>query len=243
MNPPAQSFPSTPEYQKHAANLAEVRKFRVQIERIHKNAIRRGAQPEILALSRTQFLTIGIEAEAILRKIVADPTGFNDTERNVIWSTRSKVDQWLKVLELAFRRHYRVLLHRPLDSVLAPIPLIRYQQLSAVIDDDIRPIIEQRNKIAHGQWAWHLRSGKENEFSAGGPHNSTPDYLTLSHTSKMLEEIGQLVLALVVSRPTFEREFNNGYIRFDSHRTAIANNSGGQDYQQFAGSLKATKRP
>jgi hypothetical protein len=162
MSRQAQSFPSTPEYEKHSENLAEVRKFLLQIERIHKNAIRRNSQPEILALSRTQFLTIGIEAEAILRKIVADPTGFNDIERDAIWSARSKIDQWLKVLELAFRRHYRVLLHHPLNSALAPITLSRYEQLSAVIDDHVRPIVEQRNKIAHGQRVWHLKSGKEN---------------------------------------------------------------------------------
>jgi hypothetical protein len=154
MSRQAQSF--------HSENLAEVRKFLLQIERIHKNAIRRNSQPEILALSRTQFLTIGIEAEAILRKIVADPTGFNDIERDAIWSARSKIDQWLKVLELAFRRHYRVLLHHPLNSALAPITLSRYEQLSAVIDDHVRPIVEQRNKIAHGQRVWHLKSGKEN---------------------------------------------------------------------------------
>ncbi|MDG4666059.1 hypothetical protein [Mycobacterium sp. 236(2023)] len=237
-----QRFPSTPEFEKHADNLAEIRKFRIQIERLHKSAIRRNAAPEISALSRTQYLTIGIEAEAILRKIVADPTGFNDVEREVIWSVRSKVDQWLQVLDLAFRRHYQILLHRPLDSALAAIPLTRYEELHAVVDDDLRPIVEQRNKIAHGQWVWQLKSRKENEFISGGPQSSTPDYLTLSLYSKMLDEIASLVLDLVVSRPTFEREFNSGYARFDAHRLAIAGNANGQQYRAFVARLMATKR-
>jgi hypothetical protein len=151
-------------------------------------------------------------------------------------------DQWLKVLELAFRRHYAVLLHESLDVALDATPRHRYQSMSSVIDNDLRPIVEQRNKIAHGQWVWHLRSGKEDSFTSDGPHTSTPDYLTLSHYSKMLGEIADLVLFLVVSRPTFEREFNCGYARFDLHRAAIANNANGVAYQDYIKELQATKR-
>jgi len=60
------------------------------VERAHKAAIRRNHQDEIALHARMHMLVVAIMAEARLRKIMWDPSGFNDRERGLIRAIQAK---------------------------------------------------------------------------------------------------------------------------------------------------------
>lgn len=232
-------FPSTPEFSKHSENYAAVKSELTQIALLHKQAIRNGKSPAIAAISRVHTLQVGVLAEAMLRKIAVDPTGFNDHERNVLWQVKDQTSRWKKAVELAFRRHFRVLLHLPLDEqTLGAQVSARQQQVQELLETHIKPVIEVRNKIAHGQWIWQLASRSENQFLA---RSATYDanYIATAKTHETVELIGSLVYVLVVSAPTFDRDYGDILSKLDAARLELD----GHSYAAFVEHLKARRKP
>lgn len=233
------SFPSSEEFTKHAQNLAELKRTRTQLERLHKDAIRRNSAQEIAALAQVQYMLLGVEIEATLRKIVTDPTGLSPTHQNVIWGEKSKADQWLKLLIVAFERHYNrgVNANWTVDS-LTPTDRARYDAVRELVDKKLRPIIERRNKLAHGQWLWHLKSQQENQFKNLPRQGPPPDYFSLHSLTRAVESIAGLILTLTVSRPTFERDFDKHYGAFERANSDLESNDDGSKYEVFVRELK-----
>ena len=200
------TFPSSTEFSRHSENLTAVLATLKQVERAHKRAIKEGDAPSERAMRKVHTLLLGVFAEAALRKILTDPTGFNERERHLIWGIRSQVDRWLAAVDFAARRHYKVLTHQSLDEVLLPQDLLRIQEVNGLLKNDLEPVITDRNRLAHGQWVWQLTSRSENKFA---PQSAIYDYnySALSARFKLLQSIGRLVNALSVSEPTFDRDF------------------------------------
>ncbi|WP_156666010.1 hypothetical protein [Rhodococcus qingshengii] len=231
------SYPTTPEFEKHSDNLRAVKKSLVQIERLHKRAIRESDEAAVLSVRIWHHVNVGIMAEALLRHIVVDPTGFNDRERKLIWSQRAQEDRWTHAVDLAFYRHYRVLFHIDLSVGLPPAAQLRRATVKELINKEIANVITARNKIAHGQWAWHLKSRKENEFQSS-PIAGAPNYVSINAQKKLIEAIGQLVHILVVSEPTFDRDFDEITQEIDKFKNKLD----GAEYSAFQAELQRNKR-
>lgn len=201
------NFPSSIEFSRHSDNLTAVVVALTQVERAHKRAIKDGDYPNELAMRKIHTLLLGVYAEASLRKIVTDPTGFNRREREFIRRSGSQGNRWLAAVDFAARRHYSVLAHHSLDEILEPRDLDRINEVNLLLRSDLDPVITDRNRLAHGQWVWQLASGKEDAFvdqSTSYDYN----YSALKARFKLLELIGRLVSALCVSEPTFGRDFD-----------------------------------
>ena len=227
------------EFSKHSENLAAVKKGLTQLERAHKEAIRSGSAPQIETLRRLHFLTLGILAEATLRKIVVDPLGFNDRERQLVWRARSQLDRWLEAVELSARRHYKVLIHKPVDASSIGLEAFdRYDTVRSLLTGQLRPVIEDRNKIAHGQWKWRLRSGQENSFLETTPP-SLPNYCSLSSQAQLITTIGNLVHIFAISEPTFERDYQKLMSKLAEAQSGLD----GHDYARLVAQLKCRKNP
>lgn len=230
-------YRSSPEFTKHSQNLAAVRKSLTQVERGHKQAIRGGDPVALQTSQRLHLLLIGVLAEATLRKIVTDPNGLNSREQAVIWNARSQLDRWLAVVDLATRRHYGVLLHQEIDvTTVSSTAFERYEELQSLLSQDLAPVIEDRNKIAHGQWVWQLKSRKENEFKADQAP-TLPNYLTLKSQSDLIVLISELVYVLAVSEKTFDRDYTELGARLAQARQGLD----GAAYSDFVSALKARK--
>ena len=224
-------------YRKHSSNAAKVKSELVQIERAHKHAIRAGDQPATEALSRLHMLLVGVLAEAFLRKIVSDPGGFNDREGDLIRRAGSQLNRWHRAVELAFRRHYRVPVHLDLDEDSLPgAAHAQVEQCAELLDGDLRPIIESRNKIAHGQWVWQLNS-RETDFL---PQKAPPplNYRAIWARSKVIADVGDLISVLAVSEPTFQRDYDMLIESIEDCRPLLA----GDDYDEFVAELKRTRQ-
>lgn len=232
------NYPSDPDFAKHSENLASVSAALTQFERLHKRAIREGDEPAEMALRRSHVLLVGVFAEARLRKIITDPTGFNVRERQLIWSKRSQDERWQAAVDFAVRRSYQVLMHEELSPRVPEPALSRVQTVLSLLRDDLGPTVTDRNKLAHGQWKWQLKSGSEAAFLSD-PLTLNYNYVAIKARHNILEWIAQLVHILCVSEPTFSRDFAHVTERNESARADLS----GAGYEAFRTELQRRKRP
>lgn len=231
-------YPRSQEFTKNSENLSELVRLGTQFERLHKRAIRSGSRAEMEALAACSYFYLGVEAEARLRKIVSEPTGFVNSDRLAIRSKRSQLDRWMLSVDLSFGRHYDALI----DGVLAvgklhPDALSKRESIRGMLSGDLRPVIESRNKIAHGQPLWQLKSQSENEFKSSSAPLKYGDYWDIKYRRVALSMIGEIVLTLVVSQPAFERDFQKQTAAFDAAKASVAANHDGSQYLAFVQNL------
>jgi hypothetical protein len=223
-------------YRKHSDNARLVLKGLTQAERAHKAAIGSGQPVSIDFAARVHHMTVGLVAETLLRKLVADPAGFNDRERSLLAQQRSQLDRWKRAVELAFRRHYAIPIHLEIDeSSTTSVVATQYSELITLLEGDLSEIIEDRNKIAHGQWAWTLNN-KETAFTGVAP--PTLNYRAIQARSKLVQEIADLIGDLIVSEPTFVRDYTRRFNRVQNLRSTLP----GADYPDLVKVLKASRR-
>jgi hypothetical protein len=223
-------------FRRHAENLAAVKKGLVQVERLHRDAIRWNRLAEIETVSRLHALVIGMLAEAKLRAITWDPDGFNDRERHALLAD-SQIVRWQRTVEAAFRRHFSVPFHRDLDQfTIGARPAQQYHDLIQLLTDRLEPVISDRNKTAHGQWLWHLNS-KETQIARHA--DPTPNYSALRARSSVINSIGDLVHVLAVSEPTFSRDYATVLSRIDS----LVPQLDGKGYPAYVAQLQRNRRP
>ncbi|MFD8422680.1 hypothetical protein [Streptomyces sp. NPDC059668] len=175
-------------------------------------------------------------AEARLRKIIHDPQGFNERERKLIASSKSQIERWKSAVDFAFRRQYAVPVHLEIrDSGADPKVISRHAIITEMLDEDLKPIIEGRNKTAHGQWIWELNN-LETQFKgrAADPMN----YLAISRRGEIIDDLAEIVHVLIVSEPAFQREFDRLYGKIGTTRCVID----GNDYPQFEATIRSSGR-
>jgi hypothetical protein len=229
-------YPTSPNFLKHSENLRAVLATLTQIELAHKEAIRRGDEPGEHAMRKVHTLLLGVFAESRLRKILDDPTGFNERERRLIWLEKSQDLRWQAAVDTAARRHYGVMNHQELSDVLPDSALTRVVAIQELLTQDLAPVITDRNRLAHGQWVWQLTSRSDDKFSS---QQSAYDYnyVALRARFQMLESIGRLVNVLCVSEPTFDRDFDSLVDRITQAKTAL----GGLGYESLVAQLRHSR--
>jgi hypothetical protein len=231
------TYPSSPNFSKHSENLRAVQRALKQVERAHKRAIRDGDRPSEVAMRKVHTLLVGMFAEAQLRKIVDDPTGFNARERELIWLHRSQDQRWTAAVNYAARRHYGVLVHQSLHEVLPITELDRVERVLGFLSGELAPVITDRNRLAHGQWVWQLKSGSDDQF-VSEPFSRDYNYVAIKARHDMLKNIARLVHVLCVSEPTFARDFEDLMKRIDASRPRL----GGNGFDAFSAELKYRRR-
>lgn len=231
------TYPTSPNFLRHSENLRAVSAALTQVERAHKRAIREHDEPSEHALRKVHTLLLGVYAEARLRKILEDPTGFNDRERDLIWLEKSQDRRWIAAVDFAARRHYSVLSHQPLDAVLPTRALQRVATVIELLRSDLAPVITDRNKLAHGQWVWQLKSRSEDAFLANQAVYDY-NYVALRARYRLLDSIGHLVNVLCVSEPTFDRNFDSLMRRIDQAKSDLD----GAGYAALATQLRSSRK-
>ncbi|MFE2134805.1 hypothetical protein ACFW9X_16620 [Streptomyces sp. NPDC059466] len=229
-------LPADHPFRKHSQNLSVLISGLRQAERIHKQMIRQGDAPGVAFSGRMHSLMVGMIAEARLRKIIHDPQGFNERERKLIASSKSQIERWKSAVDFAFRRQYAVPVHLEIrDSGADPKVISRHAIITEMLDEDLKPIIEGRNKTAHGQWIWELNN-LETQFKgrAADPMN----YLAISRRGEIIDDLAEIVHVLIVSEPAFQREFDRLYGKIGTTRCVID----GNDYPQFEATIRSSGR-
>lgn len=193
----------------HVANLRYVE---IGLDRVGLNARSAVAasQPILIdTFKRLYALLLGVWAECRLSKLLYEPNGFDALAREAIFAEPTQLGRWLKLTELAFRKHYGVP-RAPLSATTLPHSAYsRLKALNETVDTDLRFVITLRNKLAHGQWAYPLNESGDDVAQEQMDALRTENVLSLQFKRTILDNLLNAVLDLVVSKSTFERDFDS----------------------------------
>ena len=111
----------------------------------------------------------------------------------------------------------------------------------------MRPIIELRNKLAHGQWVYPLNSDGDDVSADLYNTLRQENLLSLQFKRKIIHHITDIIHDLVVSKATFERDFDDHFDRLlgtkRNLKTRTYNKYVAKQQEKFArGKLKRNKR-
>ena len=198
-------------YKYHTKNLQSVRRGLDMAGRAAKDSVSRGNEAEEESYTRVYALTLGIWAEARLAKLLHEPGGLTDLERNQILSFDQQIERWLQLVEHVFRKHYQVRRGTLSISTLPHSAWSRFDALCSILRDDLRSTITFRNKLAHGQWQYALNSRGDAIATVETAALRQDNILILQQKRQIIEHLTNAIHDLVVSKATFERDFDKNY--------------------------------
>ena len=221
-------------YKQHVANLRELELAISHIGRLARIAIAsKDPQQSLRSLLRLYAFLVGAWAETRLCKLFHEEYGFTETERSLISSKSTQLEQWQETVDLAFRKHHQIT-KAPLDErSLGVSHAARRAALLDVLTHELKIIIEIRNKLAHGQWVYPLN----NEGTAVEPEKyrliNQENIQSLQFKLALLRHLADVVHDLVVSPKTFERDFEDHFKKLFQVRTNLVT----KDYKKYEKSL------
>ena len=83
-----------------------------------------------------------------------------------------------------------------------------YQTLLVIVEDDLKPIIEVRNKLAHGQWSRTLKTANDDFFLKMLACISGENALTVKFEKRLLNYLAELIHDLVAGNNAVEHSFD-----------------------------------
>lgn len=99
----------------------------------------------------------------------------------------------------------------------------QYEALEALITNQIKPVIELRNRLAHGQWFYLLSSDEENVSSELMAAIRKENLMSLQFKRDLLEYTSALINDLMVSAVAFDRDFNKHYKLVENTKLNLKN--------------------
>lgn len=124
-------------------------------------------------------------------------------------SDKSEVDKWRALIDYFFKDKYFGRQDRELNILnLGDTNYHRYEMLNKIVTEDLKPFIELRNRLAHGQWSVAF-----NSVSLVKNQELTQRIWTLSKKDIMLlkafaTNLPILLRLLITSKKTFERDYD-----------------------------------
>ncbi|MBB5986619.1 hypothetical protein [Sphingobium lignivorans] len=229
-------MPATPEnlYKAHVKNLRAVDTALERMLRELNASLSRCDETTSDALLKTTMLLLGAWAEDRLRKMLFEPNGFTPAERQQITSAGSQIEIWKAALERGFRKRYQIPL-ADLSQTLPLTPRARYAALLSVIEDDLRPIIEVRNKLAHGQWIRPLNSENDDYSPVHTQQINGENAHSVKCKHRLLEYLSQIIHDLAVGGQAFERDFDGHYSKLEHAKRETTSRS----YQKWLAAMRA----
>ena len=227
-------------YKQHVVNLRELELAISHASRMARSEIAsKDPQQSLRSLLRLYAFLVGAWAETRLRKLLHEEVGFSEAERKKIISQSSQLEQWQETVNIAFRKHHNIT-KAPLDErSLGVAHAARRAALLDVLLNDLKIIIEIRNKLAHGQWVYPFN----NEGTAVEPDKykliNKENLQSLQFKFALVSHLADAVHDLVVSPLTFERDFESHFRKLFQVRTNLVT----KDYEKYAvGLIKSREK-
>ena len=221
-------------YHFHVENLRAVRAGLDDVLAAARRALALRREPSIDTHLRLYAFMVGAWAESRLLKLLYEPHAFSDDERRVVLA-ETALARWTKVVEIAFRRHFGIPAAPLQPPSLPKTAHARLQILTDVMLHDLRSIITLRNKLAHGQWAYPLTDDLKDVAQEQMDALRLETLLSLKQKASLIESLCASVHDLVVSLPTFERDFDQHFRHIEqTRRNLIA-----KDYGKWVTQIRA----
>jgi len=226
-------------YSQHVANLRELQVALDNIARLAKACIASSdPQKSLRTLLRTYSFLIGAWAECRLKKLLNEEFGFSDAERAQIEEKSTQFDQWKEAIDCAFRKHHSLPKARLNEQTLGVSHAARRSALRNVLDNELKIIIEIRNKLAHGQWIYPFNNAGTKVENDKYQLINKENLLSLRFKLALIGHLADAVHELVVSPATFERDFDTHF----RHLNQVRVNLQKKDYAKYESSLIESRK-
>lgn len=222
-------------YRYHVENLRELEVALRNISRLARETIaRKDPENSLRSLLRMYTLLIGAWAECRLQKLLHEEFGFTSAERGQVKSKTTQLDWWQETVDLAFRKHYGIAAAPLNEQSLGSQNNDRYIALKDTLADDLKIVIEIRNKLAHGQWINPLNSAGTRLNADKQRLLNQENLMSLQLKLSLIGHLADIVHDLVVSPTTFERDFDHHYDLLEQVRVNLRK----KDYNKYRSQLE-----
>jgi hypothetical protein len=225
-------------YEVHSSNLRLITTALNGVERDLRYYVARSDDPRVAVYTRLLTHLVTAWAEVRVLKLAYEPGRFSPQEIASILQAETAKHRWLLSLEISVRKAYSVSSGRALAASLTFTPHARYLALVELIESELLPSIELRNRIAHGQWEFALSNDLRSVNGQLTQEMQKQNIVTLQLRRRIFESLGQLIHNLAVSPVTFERDFDAGYRTIEQQR----NNLHHRDYAKYEQAMVAKYR-
>jgi hypothetical protein len=222
-------------YRYHVVNLQAVQTGLTHIARACREAISRRDEARTKALTRVYALLLAAWAECRLRKLLLEPNGFTKGDQTTIREKASQVERWHAGVEKAFRRHYSVPNAHLKPPAVPHAAFARLHEITDMLNTDLGPVIELRNRLAHGQWQYAFTSDENEIAEEQMKALRNENLLSLETKRNLLEVLAEILHDLVVSLPTFERDFDDHFRSIAQNRVNLKTRT----YEKYAEQLRS----
>jgi hypothetical protein len=227
-------------YKYHTANLARIEDAIHRVELHLRRAVASEDTKSQKALLPLYGLLIGASAETQLMKILYEPTVFSEAQKEEIIGTKTHIDRWRKLLEFAVRNHHKLNNKTAITvETIDATDFLILTELDGLLENDLKIIIELRNKPAHGQWEYPFTDDFSDVSSTKKKLLDDENLLTLKFKRSILKNLLFIIRDMAVSHRTLHRDFNVQHRRLKAAKRNLHNRS----YEKYKNSLieKATR--
>jgi len=173
-------------------------------------------------------LQLGIWSEARLNKLLNEYDNnsqkklFTELELKLIKLNKQKIEQWKTIIELSFRKHYGIYIgHELKEENLGLEKFNQYTNIIEIVENHLKSIIEVRNKLAHGQWVCPLNDKGNLSSNSNFQELKNDNIVSLEKKYQILKYLTQTLHDLMISKATFERDFQKYYKEIDDRRVFL----------------------
>lgn len=220
-------------YKYHVKNNRSVEIALKNTSTAARKAISEENHPATKSFVSLYALLLGAWAENRLKKLLYENHGLSEQDRNKIIAQPSQIEEWKKLIEVAFRKHYHIPTADLNENNLPFMATAQYNALSEILEKDLKNVIEIRNKLAHGQWIYPLNNNENDVEPEKYNTLNQENIAALQYKKSLITSLSDIIHDLVVSLPTFERDFNKNYKLISNTRKNLKNRS----YEKYATSL------
>lgn len=212
------------------------------LEDLLRNAIATKDRRQQSALLPLYIFLLGAAAEARLMKILLEPKAFTQEHVTAILDQPSQLERWRSLVRLAFLKYKGTSNY---DNEVSTATVGRncallYADICSHLKDDLRTVIELRNKMAHGQWSkpfvgWDKPHSLD-ALKISGVHMKllkAENLMTLILKRGMMDRILDIVRDLAVSPIAFRRDYDEHYKRLANAAIQLRTKS----YPKYADNL------
>jgi len=220
-------------YKYHVTNLQSLEIAIKSTALSARKAISEQNGNSIESFVRLYAFLLGAWAETRLGKLLLERAGFSSSERRKVLEERRQLDQWNKAVDIAFRKHFRIPRAKLEPPNIPHTESHRYLSLKETIDIHLKPVISVRNKLAHGQWIYPLNCDASNVEQEKYNLINKENLLSLQFKYSIVKTLADIIHDLVVSPPTFDRDFDQRFNRLMN----TVNNLNHRSYDEYTESL------
>ncbi len=172
--------------------------------------------------------------EVRVLKLAYEENAFSSENITAILLAKEFKGKWETALNIAICKAYNLKSNTSIASQLPFTTRKRYEELMAIIEDELQISYQIRNRIAHGQWVIAFT----NDLSKPSPDLTgrlkQENIVTLQLKYKLFKSLAQTIHDLAVSPKTFERDFDKNYKIIEDQRLNVHK----RDYEKYKASFR-----